>query len=134
MQGRLSGLEVKERRVECAEAVWWRHACKKSAAKRIAKGSRLSAEEPKEDALGRPLGYCFKLGGYHFQLTPYPFQMPRACGRFGRISQFMHYLGVPAPGWCAARTKAYLCLGTPSPEVGIGPELDDCTIQSRGGD
>ena len=55
MQGRLSGLEVKERRVECAEAVWWRHACKKSAVKRIAKGSRLPAEEIKRAPRGTPL-------------------------------------------------------------------------------
>ena len=34
VEGRLSGLEVKKRRVQCAEAVGWRHACKKSAAKR----------------------------------------------------------------------------------------------------
>ena len=55
MQGRLGGLEVEKRSIQGAEAVGRRHACKKSAAKSIAKGSRLPAEEltraPHWDAL-----------------------------------------------------------------------------------
>ena len=45
VQGRLRGLEVKERCVEGAEAIWRGHACKKSAGIRFAKGSWGRAEE-----------------------------------------------------------------------------------------
>jgi hypothetical protein len=55
MEGRLGGLEIEKRSIQSAEAVGRRHACKKSAAFPIAKGSRERAEEITRAPRGTPL-------------------------------------------------------------------------------
>ena len=120
VQGRLSGLEVKERRVECAEAVWWRHACKKSAGKRIAKGSWLRAEETKR---GRPWVRsrwssssvcCLAVAITHFGLV-LPFRRgPGVRNRdTPRARQGKRRVGLAGLMRCLLLRvlKAYICLG-----------------------
>ena len=140
VQGRLSGLEVEERGVQCAEAIGRRHAARslpdceplKDPA-HLPKKRKRTPLRASSFGVRNSVSLLSRRGNPSW--TPFPSVADQATDWFDVSRCGSAVWALPGlRGALLGTTKAYLCLGSPSPKMGICTDLDDCTIQSRGGD